>query len=441
MRIIMFFLLYLLVNFIQISGYAAAMLYLAGELSLQKKRLLPTGISFIILYIATIVIQYYDNDWVVVGLFLILSLYFFFIHFNTSKSISQSLNIVVCGYLLETLCQCFFLLLYNVLRIPCDINGYDDPVSLSIVIFGVALLIPVLRLLPAGKWMNSLENISYSTSLILIIILLVLSSISLRYSDVSLGLLMPTLASIAIFTFLGVLIVIQSWSDLRRKQAIRDYETYMPILNDMIQNIQKQHHLYNNQIASLIHLADSYDDYDSLCHALKSYSNFDENIVDNESYSFLHIENKLLASLLYCKFHEAKSSGKQLVVHVNSYSYKSPCSDTEIVDITGILIDNALEASGETDIIYVTLGKRTAENSIFYINVENPGPLATGKFVHDIFSPRYTTKKDYTGHGFGLSLLKSFVDKYHGSITVGNSHPDNNDITEPKQYIYFEVEI
>ena len=246
----MFFLLYLLVNFIQISGYAAAMLYLAGELSLQKKRLLPTGISFIILYIATIVIQYYDNDWVVVGLFLILSLYFFFIHFNTSKSISQSLNIVVCGYLLETLCQCFFLLLYNVLRIPCDINGYDDPVSLSIVVFGVALLIPVLRLLPAGKWMNSLENISYSTSLILIIILLVLSSISLRYSDVSLGLLMPTLASIAIFTFLGVLIVIQSWSDLRRKQAIRDYETYMPILNDMIQNIQKQHHLY----LSLIHI-------------------------------------------------------------------------------------------------------------------------------------------------------------------------------------------
>lgn len=432
---------YLLVNVFQIGAYAICMLYLTGELSQRKKHPWSTGISFFVMYCLTITIQLHDDGWVIIGLFLILSVYFLFIYFNTSKSISQCLNVVICGYLIETVCQCFFILLYNLLHIPCDINGYNDPLSLSIIIFGCLVLIPVLRFLPVRKWMNRLEDVSYSSSLIVLLILVIMSALSLRYDKISLGLLMPTVASIIIFSFLGVLIIMQSLSDQRRKQAIRDYETYMPILNDMIENIQKQQHLYNNQIASLVHLADSYDDYDSLSRALKNYSNFNENIVDNESYSFLHIENKLLASLLYCKFQEAKAADKTMVVKVIDYQYHSPCSDTEIVDIVGILIDNALEASQKNDTIYITLGKRSGSDNPFFITVENPGPLVTGKFVHDIFSPRYTSKKNFGGHGLGLSVLKSFVDKYNGSITVGNNYIDNKDQTDQVQYIFFEIEV
>lgn len=432
---------YFLVNIIQIAAYAACMLYLTGELSQIKKRPVSSLVSFFLMYILTVTIQWYDNDWVVVGLFLILSLYFLLLYFNTSKSISQCLNIVICGYLIETLCQCVFILLFTILRIPLDANGYNDPVSLSIVLLGALLLIPVLRLLPVRKWMHSLENISYSTSLVLVIIMIVLSAVSLKYETVDLGLMMPAIASIGIFGFLGILIILQSVSDHQRKQAIRDYETYMPILNDMIQNIQKQQHLYNNQIASLVHLADSYQDYDSLSHALKNYSKFEENIIDNESYSFLHIENKLLASLLYCKYHEALTAGKQLVVTVNDYHYESPCSDTEIVDITGILIDNALEAANKNDKVYVTLGKRFGTANPFFIHVANPGPQATATFVHDVFAPRYTTKKNRTGHGLGLGLLKTFVDKYNGSITVGNNYPDDTASSGHEQYIFFEVEV
>lgn len=433
---------FLLINLIQVASYALCMLYLTGELSNLKKHPVSTFFSFIVMYSLTMIIQFYDDEWVIIGLFLILCIYFLFIYFYSSKSISQCLNVVICGYLIETLCQCFFILLYNLLQIPCSTAGYNDPASLSVVLFGAFLLIPVLHFLPVRKWMDSLENISYSSSLILILILIIISALSLRYDEIRLGLLMPTIASIAIFTFLGVLIIVQSLSDQRRKQAIRDYETYMPILNDMIENIQKQHHLYNNQIASLIHLADSYEDYDSLCHALKSYSSLEETISDNESYAFLHIENKLLASLLYCKYLEANNAGKQLVVRVNDYHYDSTCTDTEIVDMTGILIDNALEASAENDKIYVILGKPSSDsNKPFYISVENPGPLITVKFVHDLFTPHYTTKKNRAGHGLGLNLLKTFVDKYQGSITVGNNYYDNDDQTEKIRYIFFEIEI
>ena len=71
------------------------MLYLTGELSRQKKHPWSTGISFLAMYLLTVTIQLHDDGWVIMGLFLILSVYFLFIYFNTSKSISQCLNVVI----------------------------------------------------------------------------------------------------------------------------------------------------------------------------------------------------------------------------------------------------------------------------------------------------------------------------------------------------------
>ena len=175
------------------------MAYLTGELAELKKRPLTTGISFIVMYFTSIIIQRYDNDWVTIGLSLILSLYCLLLYLNTSKTLSQCFNIVICGYLIETLCQCVFILLFTILRVPLDANGYNDPISLSIVFLGALLLIPVLYFLPVRKWVQSLANISYSTSLIVVLVMIIISVMSLKYNDVSLGLLLPTVTSIASF--------------------------------------------------------------------------------------------------------------------------------------------------------------------------------------------------------------------------------------------------
>lgn len=130
---------YLISNIFQIGAYAFCMAYLTGELAELKKRPLTTGISFIVMYFTSIIIQRYDNDWVTIGLSLILSLYCLLLYLNTSKTLSQCFNIVICGYLIETLCQCIFILLFTILRVPLDANGYNDPISLSIVFLGALL--------------------------------------------------------------------------------------------------------------------------------------------------------------------------------------------------------------------------------------------------------------------------------------------------------------
>lgn len=86
---------YFISNIFQIGAYAFCIAYLSDEIAELKKRPLTTGISFIVMYFTSIIIQRYDNDWVAIGLSLILSLYCLLLYLNTSKTLSQCFNIVI----------------------------------------------------------------------------------------------------------------------------------------------------------------------------------------------------------------------------------------------------------------------------------------------------------------------------------------------------------
>lgn len=55
---------YFISNIFQIGAYAFCIAYLSDEIAELKKRPLTTGISFIVMYFTSIIIQRYDNDWV-----------------------------------------------------------------------------------------------------------------------------------------------------------------------------------------------------------------------------------------------------------------------------------------------------------------------------------------------------------------------------------------
>ena len=57
------------------------------------------------------------------------------------------------------------------------------------------------------------------------------------------------------------------------------------------------------------------------------------------------------------------------------------------------------------------------------------------ELTHSIFLTHYTTKAQPDGHGLGLSILKSTVEKYNGTITLSNTYPEGSDTP------YFCIEI
>ncbi len=198
---------------------------------------------------------------------------------------------------------------------------------------------------------------------------------------------------------------------------------------DIILQIRKQQHLYNNKIASISNLTKFCTDYESLSRALNEYVITVESS-ESDTYMLIHFKNKYLASLFYSKKNEASTKGIFIKYQLRDFTFKTRCSDIELTDITGILLDNAIEASSAGDTIYVTVSKDEKTNK-FCLCVENPGPSVTPQFLNVLFSKDFTTKGE--GHGLGMSILKEKIDNRKGDIIVLNHTYDSI------KYIVFEV--
>lgn len=249
-----------------------------------------------------------------------------------------------------------------------------------------------------------------------------------------------------IFLFLAfALAVLFAMRSQKKEHAIHYYETYLPILDDMILNIRKTQHNHNNAIQSIASLPQSAPDYESLAGALKRYSSYmAKGVIPTQ---LLHFENKLLAALFYNKYCLATEQEIQLHITIHNHFYGSHLTEFQIVDLCGILLDNALEASHVRDTIYVEIGPSIQENASglrppFSITVKNPGPEATQDFIKKIFSAEYTSKIPFSAeHGLGLSYIKSLVQKQHGYIEVSNEMITPDGAEKPYRYFIIHVSV
>lgn len=248
--------------------------------------------------------------------------------------------------------------------------------------------------------------------------------------------------------FLIFVITVFFTAKLQKKEHVLCYyKRYLPILEQMIANIRKNQHNYNNTIQTIAALPQVYTSYDELASTLTKFDKQIQNKIIPTR--FLDFESKLLSALLYNKYCTACEKRIRLNFTILNYTYHSRCDEFEIIDIVGILLDNALDACCEDDTIYVEIGmpdpSNNASNSAyppFSIIVKNPGPEATQDYIHMIFSEKYSSKENYSGeHGLGLPYLQSIIRKYKGQIEIKNEiiAPEENEIA--KRYFVICVSV
>lgn len=261
-----------------------------------------------------------------------------------------------------------------------------------------------------------------------------------------LNMLISTTTTILIGIIFVIIFVYEEIQIQRKRQAFRDYSTYMPILDDMITLLRQRQHLYSNQLLSLSQLLEQESDYDTLCQTIQQIIQWSP--TEKSSYAFLQLSNRLLAGLLYTKFQVATKLGITLEIRIDRYEYTSNCTELEIVDLTGILLDNAIEASQTGDTIYITIGAdpddtvtdsdhtEVSPGAAFHIQIENPAPILTTEQIQQMFAKNYTTKKN--GNGIGLYIVQKMVQKHKGAVYVYNTTPHKD---TSKQYLCIEVTI
>ncbi len=246
--------------------------------------------------------------------------------------------------------------------------------------------------------------------------------------------------SLILFIILLFIFLYVERKQTTREQELRDSIKYIPILENIIKSLREERHNYNNHIQTLCSLPYICDNYESLCNELKKQS---ESLSSASPIQYATaIPNKTLAALIFSKYITARDNDIIMKLDIERTDFNTDISDIDLIDLCGILIDNAIEASKEYKTIYVTLS--STEENRFKLVVANPCDELSEKEIKDMFSISYSTKNstDDENHGFGLYIARKIIKRNHGIIDIKNTKykdPDDNDTDI--NYLTVSVEI
>lgn len=279
------------------------------------------------------------------------------------------------------------------------------------------------KLLPFHKWYKAFQKADWFIKLILYNIFAFSIFFILAYKVP-----LHNLKQYLIAFFIGLLLFVSVNAELlishfyigKERKRLQAYDNYLPIIRELVSQVRERQHDHANNIQAMQMLPLSYKDYDSLSSALLRYADYLSE--QPFSYELLKLNLTVVSGFLISKLAYAHSEDKQLQIQIKNYQLHTNVPEYQLIDIIGILVDNAIEATPPKETAYLILDSR--DNHIM-VQTKNIGLPLTEDLKNKMFSKGYTTKtKDSTSHGIGLHKLKKLVDSYHGTITLSNEQID-----------------
>lgn len=226
------------------------------------------------------------------------------------------------------------------------------------------------------------------------------------------------------------------WQKSRDEIEVKSREmelqrTYEDVYKNLVQSIRRRQHEFDNHLMALCGIYKTVDTIEELIHQQSLYCR--DIMGDNHYNKLLAASSPVFIGFLYSKFTMAEEKGCEIDYRINMVETdRQIIPEYHIVEVLGILLDNALEAmeNASSKQIYVeVLG--TEEN--LKITVKNISRYITQSQIVNFMRPGFSTKGE--GRGIGLSSLKMIVDKFGGILSVYNEH------RKEENWFVFKIEI
>ena len=120
--------------------------------------------------------------------------------------------------------------------------------------------------------------------------------------------------------------------------------------------------------------------------------------------------------MLFGKTKQAELRHIRLEIAITAALLHRSLSETGWVELIGILVDNALEASASGDTIFL---RAENENGMVRLTVSNPCSPVSNIELTEMFKRGWSTKAD-TGRGYGLFNACRLVEQHGGKIIIRN---------------------
>ncbi len=206
-------------------------------------------------------------------------------------------------------------------------------------------------------------------------------------------------------------------------------ETY----KELLEEVRRRQHDYKNQLAAIYSMHLTAGSLEELVEMQQEYGNI---LKGNCRYDSVltGCSNQILAGYLYYRCISCENEG--IGVEVDICVEQADCfwAIHEIIELLGILIDNACESvlAQQDDNKCIQLVVRETWDKIV-LTVSNPTRYITFSEIEKMFKNGYSSKGD--NRGMGLARVLELVKKYRAELKVFNK------IFEEKNWIEFTIEI
>lgn len=245
-----------------------------------------------------------------------------------------------------------------------------------------------------------------------------------------------------IIVFILLLIVI-FWSvaDKRLSEAVirnqekelKLYQLYIQPMEELVKEIRARQHEFDNHINAILNMHLTVKDYDELVERQSVYIHEIRRDCANKYLPLLQISDKVMAGFLYSKIVSAPEN-IETDVEIRNREVISGASEHCLIEIIGVLVDNAYEATAKNGgSVKMRLDSR-ADKMVF--EIFNQYPKLSFEEIGKFFEYGYSTKEEMSyRRGVGLNRIKGLIEKAGGEITVGQ------ETTKEENYIHFTVVI
>lgn len=230
----------------------------------------------------------------------------------------------------------------------------------------------------------------------------------------------------------------------KKKLQLDMNQLYYAAFDQLITLVRERQHDMKSHISAIMGMIYTTDNYEELIEKQKEYCGYV--IEQNEKTKLvLATGNPLISGFLYSKMQEAEKNGIELEYHIGKTKEKMTIPEYELIEMMGILLDNAIEAlmkdnenadkvlfDGEEKSKKIYFSLKEVETYIELI-VSNTSNRFEEDITERFFEAGYSSKGKE--RGIGLSKLKRIVYDRKGEIIV------SNELFDGRNYLVFTIRI
>lgn len=206
--------------------------------------------------------------------------------------------------------------------------------------------------------------------------------------------------------------IINLYKNRQKEKEIQIKTNINPLIDELLNKMKAREHEYKNHL-NILYCMIQVCKHDELRDRAKAYiGNITE---DNLLSKVSTIDNTIVKAILFSKLREAEKQEIDYKIEIESNLSNISLDDSELTIILSNLLNNAIEATSETENkkLSIYIGEEEEQH---IIKVKNSTKEINEDTLGSIFKEGFSTKGD--DRGYGLYNIKSIVDKYKGKIKL-----------------------